>query len=148
MKRSRRIALTAGALAAGALSWGVGTAPASSGGDIASGSAVNQFPTPLGPGSAQLRVAAASDPSGLHPQGLVRASGTTGLPGGDFQVAGPVTCLRVDGNKAAIKYRFTQATGSAAPFLGGGVEVFVEDNGRPSAGQAVDANADQPPEPE
>ena len=38
---------------------------------------------------------------------------------GEFEVQGPVTCLRVDGNKAAIKYRFKTATsvtptGSAA----------------------------------
>ena len=66
---------------------------------------------------------------------------------GDFEVDGPVTCLRVEGNRAAIKYRFRRATGSAAPFEGGGVEVFVEDNGEPRRGQPVDANANQPPQP-
>src|SRR5438045_7059031 len=66
---------------------------------------------------------------------------------GEFEVQGPVTCLRVDGNRAAIKYRFKRATGSAAPFQGGGVEVFVEDNGEARRGQPVDANAFQPPQP-
>jgi hypothetical protein len=47
-----------------------------------------------------------------------------------------VTCLRVVGNKAAIKYRFAKATGVAEPFKGGGIEVFIEDN-TPQA----DANA-------
>ena len=46
-----------------------------------------------------------------------------------------------------FKYRFAHATGSAAPFKGGGVEVFVEDNGAPQGGHAVDANAFRPPEP-
>jgi hypothetical protein len=93
-----------------------------------------------------LNVAAHSDASGLNPRGQVEADGTTGLPMGAFHVEGPVTCLRVDGNKAAIKYRFDQATGSAAPFKGGGVEVFVEDNGPPRDGQPVDANASNPPQ--
>jgi hypothetical protein len=116
-------------------------------GNFAVGSAVNQFPTPAGPGSARLSVSAHRDASGLNPRGHVRAHGTTGLPNGEFKVAGAVTCLRVDGNKAAIKYRFDQAEGSAAPFKGGGVEVFVEDNGQPRHGQPVDANAFRPPQP-
>jgi hypothetical protein len=66
---------------------------------------------------------------------------------GQFHVGGPVTCLRVDGNKAAIKYRFDQATGSAASFKGGGVEVFVEDNGPPRDGQPADAAGFNPPQP-
>ncbi len=66
---------------------------------------------------------------------------------GDFEVHGQVTCLRVDGNRAAIKYRFEKASGSSAPFQGGGVEIFVEDNGEPRRGQPVDANASRPPEP-
>ena len=71
----------------------------------------------------------------------MHAVGTSGAPGGEFEVQGPVTCLRVAGNKAAIKYRFDQASGSAAPFKGGGVEVFVEDNGKSRDGHPVDANA-------
>ncbi len=58
-----------------------------------------------------------------------------------------MTCLRVSGNKAAIKYRFAQATGSAAALKGGGVEIFVQDNGKPHDGQPVDASAFHPPQP-
>jgi len=147
MKRARTIGVMAAVTSAGALAIALGTAGAAgNAGDLATGSAVNQFATPAGPGFARLSVAAHSSPSGLNPRGEVRAKGTTGLPMGDFAVQGPVTCLRVDGNKAAIKYRFRQATGSAAPFKGGGVEVFVEDNGQPRRGQPVDANASHPPE--
>jgi len=136
-------------LTVGALAGGFGATAAASGGpgDLATGSAFNQFPTPAGPGFAPLNVAAHSGPTGLDPRGNVHAKGTTGFPNGEFEVQGPVTCLRVDGNKAAIKYRFSEATGSAAPFQGGGVEVFVEDNGEPRRGQPVDANAFQPPQP-
>jgi hypothetical protein len=149
MKSSRRVVLTAIAVTAGALAGGLGASAAagSDAGNVAAGSALNQFPTPAGPGFARLDVAAYSDAAGLDPHGNVLSIGTTGAPMGDFQVQGPVTCLRVDGNRAAIKYRFNQATGSAAPFQGGGVEVFVEDNGEPRDGQPVDANAFRPPQP-
>jgi|SRR4051794_23056813 len=149
MQRSRRVVLAAIAVSAGALAGGLGApAEAADGpGDLATGSAFNQFPTPAGPGFAHLSVAAHSDASGDDPHGNVHASGTLGGPMGEFEVQGPVTCLRVDGNRAAIKYRFNKATGSAAPFEGGGVEVFVEDNGEPRRGQPVDATASLPPEP-
>lgn len=94
-----------------------------------------------------LTISARSGLNGVHPGGTVQARGTTGGPMGEFAVSGPVTCLRVQGNQAAIKYRFTSATGSAAQFQGGGVEVFVEDNGPPRNGQPVDRNAFQPPQP-
>ena len=150
MKRSQSIAITATALTVASLAGvaaGTGGAQPPRAGDLATGSALNQFPTPAGPGFSRLSVAAHSDASGLHPRGNVHAKGTTGLPNGEFRVSGPVTCLRVDGNKAAIKYRFNQAEGSAAPFKGGGVEVFVKDNGEPRHGQPVDANAARPPQP-
>lgn len=147
MKRSQRGALTAVVVGAGVLSGGFAATAASGPGDLASGSALNGFPTPAGPGAARLDIAAHSGPTGLVPRGNVHAKGSTGAPMGEFEVQGPVTCLRVDGNRAAIKYRFKRATGSAAPFQGGGVEVFVEDNGEPRAGQPVDANAFQPPQP-
>jgi hypothetical protein len=148
MQRSRRVVLTAFGVTVAALAGGLGGAAAAGGGpgDLAAGSAFNQFPTPAGPGFARLSVAAQSGPSGLDPHGNVHAKGGTGAPMGDFEVQGPVTCLRVDRNRAAIKYRFNHATGSAAPFEGGGVEVFVEDNGEPRAGQPVDANASRLPE--
>jgi hypothetical protein len=58
-----------------------------------------------------------------------------------FELEGPVTCLRVEGNKAAIKYRFAKATGVAEPFTGGGIEVFIEDNS-----PQPDANASGEPQ--
>ena len=140
MKHSRAVVIAVAAL--GVVAGGGAAAAAGSGaGDLATGSSVNQFPTPTGPGFARLDVAAHSGPTGLDPRGNVHAKGTIGFPGTEFEVQGPVTCLRVDGNRAAIKYRFKTATGSAAPFQGGGVEVFVEDNGEPRGGQPVDRNA-------
>jgi len=149
MRSSAVVRILAIAIASAAVGGGAAAEGASPGGagDLAAGSALNHFPTPLGPGFARLNVAAHSDASGLRPRGNVEADGTTGAPMGQFHVGGPVTCLRVDGNKAAIKYRFDRATGSAAPFKGGGVEVFVEDNGPPRNGQPVDANAFNPPQP-
>src|SRR2546423_7797347 len=138
------VAVTAASLAGVAA--GTGGAQPPKAGDLGTGSALNQFPTPAGPGFARLSVAAHSGASGLNPRGSVHAKGTTGAPMGDFEVQGPVTCLRVDGNRAAIKYRFKRATGSAAMFQGGGVEVFVKDNGEPRRGQPVDANASQLPQ--
>ena len=82
--------------------------------------------------------------------GHARGSGEL-FPGGTFQVEGEVTCLRVEpklgggGLRASIKYRFHRSAGSAAPPQGGGVEVFVEDNGQPVGGDPVDANATGPP---
>ena len=134
--------------AAGVLTVGLGAAAANGRGghDLAVGSARAPFPTAAGPGFVRLSVSAHSDSSGLHPRGHVRAHGTLGSPMGEFKVAGPVTCLRVEGNKAAIKYRFNQASGSAAAFKGGGVEIFVEVNGPPRHGHPVDEVADQPPQ--
>lgn len=74
------------------------------------------------------------------PAGWVSANGDpdgTG-PSEPFSVAGPVTCLRVEGRRASFKWRFARATGSGAPLAGGGVQSFVEDNGRPVDGEPVD----------
>jgi len=115
-------------------------------GDDAIGSAVNAFPVSLaGPGTARLSVWARSDPAGAHPNGTVRATGNGGAPATGFTVSGPVTCLRVVGNRASIKYTFTRADGAAAALKGGGVEVFVEDNG--DSRRRPDANAFGAPMP-
>lgn len=116
-------------------------------GDLAVGSAVAPYPSPAGPGFSRLSVSAHSDAWGLNPGGDVRARGTTGAPMGAFEVSGPVTCLRVEGNRASIKYRFSEASGSAAAFKGGGVEVFITDNGPPRHGQPVDEVGFLAPEP-
>jgi hypothetical protein len=74
-----------------------------------------------------------------------------GVPIGDFEVEGHVTCLRVEpqpdgtGTTASIKYRFERSSGSTAPPQGGGVEVFIEDNGKPVGAQPVDGNGTGPP---
>ena len=62
-----------------------------------------------------------------------------------------MTCLRVErqldgtGFTASIKYRFDRSSGSSAPPQHGGVEVFIEDNGKPSRGRPVDGNGTGPP---
>lgn len=67
----------------------------------------------------------------------VEAAGSRSPPG-----AG-VTCLRVDGNRASIKYRFDHADNPL--LLGGGIQIFVEDNGQPEDGQTVDRSSFQAP---
>jgi hypothetical protein len=113
--------------------------------DFASGTAKNTFPDG---GPNHLSVSAHSDPSGDDPSGHVRAQGDLGFGLlGPFKLEGEVTCLRVSGNRAAIKYRFKHAEGSAEPLEGGGVQIFIEDNGKPEGGDPVDANTFDPPQP-
>lgn len=114
-------------LAGGAISGAAVPAAADGSGDLAVGSAVMPFPPPVGPGSATLSVDAHTDADG-RAFGSVHAQGNIGSLG-DFEVAGPVTCLRVAGNKAAIKYPFTKANGVFGPLKGGGIEIFIQDNG-------------------
>ena len=57
-----------------------------------------------------------------------------------------MTCLKVVGNRATIKYRFKSTHGSGAPPAGWGVQVFVEDNGAPGHG-TPDGNATDAPLP-
>lgn len=114
--------------------------------DAAVGSGANEFAIVVG--DSRLSVSAHSGPAGEGPTGHVRAKGD---PDGDgpaepFKLEGEVTCLRVSGNRAAIKYRFKHAEGSAAPFEGGGVQIFLEDKGVPRGGEAVDATAFDPPQ--
>ena len=125
--------LMAAALAlAAAVGGGVvaSSAAAEGPGDLVAGSAVNGFPNPVtGPGSTRLTVEGArSGPAGENPSGVVNDVGSFGSPMTAFELEGPVTCLRVEGNKAAIKYRFVKATGVAEGLKGGGIEVFIEDN--------------------
>jgi hypothetical protein len=114
--------------------------------DFAVGSGSNQFLIAVG--DARLSVAAHSDASGGDPTGHVRAKGDPDGAGPmePFKLEGEVTCVEVRGNRAAIKYRFKHAEGSAEPFEGGGVQIFVEDNGKPSGGEAVDRTTFDPPQ--
>jgi hypothetical protein len=66
---------------------------------------------------------------------------------GEFQAEGPVTCMLVVGNRASIKYRFRRAEGPGAPQQNGGVQVYIEDNGKPRNGQPVDRVATELPQP-
>jgi hypothetical protein len=114
--------------------------------DEAVGSGSNQFLVVLG--DARLSVSAHSSALGESPSGEVRAQGDPDGAGPmePFKLEGEVTCLRVSGNRAAIKYRFKHAEGSAAPFEGGGVQIFLEDNGDPTGGEAVDRTTFDPPQ--
>ncbi len=136
----------AAALIIGALGTTAASASAQSMGYSVTGTARSAYPTPAGPGSSDLTVSADSGLSGQDPGGDVTVNGTSGTPMGEFSGSGAVTCVRVSGNKVAIKYRFTQASGQAAMFQGGGVEIFIQDNGKPQGGQPVDATAFDPPQ--
>jgi hypothetical protein len=127
--------------------------------DYAVGSAKNRF-AEFTDAPVQLEVSA-HRLSPTEVTGHVRGSGDLngGLPGGDFEVEGHVTCLRVEpkpapevlatgpGRRAAIKYVVDNSSGSMAPPVGWVTEVFVEDNGRPRNGHPVDANSTGFPSP-
>jgi hypothetical protein len=81
----------------------------------------------------QIGLTGQSEADGTDPRGYVsarsRPNGGWPVP---FRFGGEVTCLRVDGNRASIKYRFDH---SDPPELqGGGIQIFVQDNGEPSEG--------------
>lgn len=136
----------AAALIIGAFGATAASASVQSTGYSVTGTARSAYPTPAGPGYSDLTASAHSGLSGQDPGGNVTVNGTSGTPMGEFSASGVVTCVRVSGNKVAIKYRFTQASGQAAMFQGGGVEIFIEDNGKPQGGQPVDATAFDPPQ--
>jgi hypothetical protein len=146
----KRVLLSAGGAMMIALA--VTSGAAANGGDrapveFAFGGATNRFAEVGGPN--RLDVAAYRRADGTV-VGYARGSGTL-APGASFQVEGEVTCVRVEpkleggGLRASIKYRYRRSTGSAAPPQGGGVEVFIEDNGRPVRGRPVDGNGTGPP---
>lgn len=114
--------------------------------DFTAGGGSNEFATG-GPG--HLRIGAQSDRDGSDPHGHVQARGDLDGDGPTepFAFEGEVTCLRVEGNRSAIKYRFKHAFGSGAPFQDGGIQVFIEDNGPPRGGEPVDRSTFDEPEP-
>jgi len=86
---------------------------------------------------------------GAHGEGSDATGHVTGSGDnfGDFRVEGPVTCVLVVGNQASVKYRFQHTAGSAAPPEGGGVQVYIEDNGNPTRGRPMDRVATEFPVP-
>lgn len=94
----------------------------------------------------QLGLAAHSGAAGEDPFGHVSARSRPqgGFPA-PFRFGGKVTCLRVVGNQAAIKYRFDQSDNPA--LVGGGIEIFVQDNGPPGATGPADQTASSAPMP-
>jgi hypothetical protein len=116
--------------------------------DFAVGAGSSEFAVGL-VGDSSFTLSAHSDAFGLRPGGYVTAKGDPDGVGplAPFTARGEITCLRVSGNRASLKWRFEEATGSAATFLGGGVQSFVEDNGAPRFGQPVDRAALDPPQP-
>ena len=144
----RRRALAATAIGMGLLTPGASLADGGPARDKAVGAGENEFA--LGVlGTAGFTLSAHSGPAGEDPSGYITAKGDPDGPGpaAPFTAQGPVTCLRVVGNRASVRWRFERATGSAAPFEGGGVQSFVEDNGPPRFGQPVDRAAIDPPVP-
>ena len=105
--------------------------------DFASGGGTN--------GLFQIGLTAQSEADGSDPRGYVsarsRPNGGWPVP---FRFGGEVTCLLVDDNRASIKYRFDHADNPA--LVGGGIQIFVEDNGEPGEG-VKDATAFRSPLP-
>jgi hypothetical protein len=147
-KRGRLVA-TAAVAAAGMLSSTAGASHGGSGGqqrDFVAGVSPNEVAL----GQAHSGFSAHSDPLGTNPNGHVT---TRGDPDGagpiePFKAEGPITCLRVEGNRATFKWRFTHAEGSLAPFEGGGIQAFLEDNSDPRNGTPVDRTVVDLPQPE
>ena len=119
-------------------------AAAAAGGDSAVGGGTNGF--------FQIGVSAHSGPNGEDPSGFVAARSR---PNGDFPVTGEfpvpfrfgghVTCLIVHGKMASIKYRFDHS--SDPTMVGGGIQIFIRDNGPPQNGETADETAFLAPEP-
>lgn len=144
-RRARRGGVGVAGLAAGlALLGASGSGAANRHRDEVRGGATNNI---LLIGESKLVVDAFTRASG-RPGGTVRGRGDTDGPGpmGPFFVEGRVTCVRVVGRSAAVKYRFDRARGSLEDFEGGGVQVFFKDNGRTRHGRPVDGNATDLPQ--
>jgi hypothetical protein len=78
-----------------------------------------------------------------HETALGDLDGAGPLP--SFRQHGPITCLTVIGNRASFFYEFKDA--DPPELEGGGIQVYVEDNGPPVNGQTVDGITFDPPIP-
>jgi hypothetical protein len=99
---------------------------------------------PLG-GSESFRFDAYADGRGVRGYEVANGDLDGAGPLPPFMFSGPVTCLAVVGNRASFFYEFESAEPSF--FQGGGVQVYVEDNGAPLDGQPVDGTAFDAPIP-
>ena len=118
-------------IGAAVLTVGVATAVAGPKGDKVQGKGWNNPPNPNN--VAQFRIDAKSGPNGENPKGKVRFKT---LSSGAI-TEGPVTCLRVQGDLAVIGVDVTKST-TTDPVKPKGLLVYVQDNGKPHKGQAVD----------
>ncbi len=74
---------------------------------------------------ARLDVDARSKADGSAPSG--QAEGLSTLAGVPISFGGRVTCVRVRGRNAVVKYAFDRA--APAALVGGGIEIFIRDGG-------------------
>jgi hypothetical protein len=94
--------------------------------DFAVGTGLNEI--------GRVSFAAHGGPSPLEPvTGHFHAKGATPL--GEFNIDGPVTCLTVFGNEAALFYPVRNPEPPAEP---DGVFIFLRDNGNPASGDPPD----------
>ena len=92
-----------------------------------------RFANPGTSGSFQL--AAHADPDGSNPRGNAGMSAVQDFfP--DFNARGPVTCLAVAGNRAAIGFKIHVGDVEGVDLAGQGLILIVEDNGPPGHGVA------------
>jgi hypothetical protein len=82
-------------------------------------------------------VFAFADPDGENATGVFSSYGVVG--GVRFPFSGRVTCLRIEGNRAAAGGVVTRSEASNAP-VGSGVIIQVTDNGSPGAGRDTNIN--------
>lgn len=128
---------TALALAGCLLAGGATAAQAGTGDSVTGDGAIDLF----GSFRSQLTISASSGPNGERPVGEARTDGRFGgspfdagdalfsaAPAVPFSFSGKVTCLRVSGNKAVVKYGFEESADPAV-LKDGGIEVFITDNG-------------------
>lgn len=127
------------AIAAVFVAVGAGSATAARQSSV-SGSGTGHFAETGGPFSLSI----SGRGEGPLAQGYARGSGSYVDA---FEVEGPITCIRVEGNLASVKYRFRKASGPGAPPQDGGVQVYIEDNGTARGGRSVDRTASEPPQP-
>ena len=90
------------------------------------------FARPFSRGHFEL--SAHSEVGGADPHGNAAIHADQDPPFLDFEVRGPVTCLAVVGNRAAIGIKVERGTHGGADVSGQGIVFTVQDNGAPGKG--------------